>query len=73
MLGFYNRVLRNFGCTCFEAEDGDDCVRMYSDRVDSGDVTYDLVLMDFVMPSAYACHTLLPHDDQRCLSIVTTR
>lgn len=53
-------MLRNFGCTCTEADDGDDCIRKYADCVDSGDAIYDLVLMDFIMPSKFTyAHTMV--------------
>ncbi len=47
------RMLKNFGCRHFEAEDGTDCVSVYSKSVEEGGPTFDLVLMDFVMPSKF--------------------
>ena len=46
-------MLKNFGCTHYEAEDGTDCMSVYAKSVEEGGPTFDLVLMDFIMPSKY--------------------
>ena len=51
-------MLKNFGCTHYEAEDGTDCVSMYAKSIEEGGPTFDLVLMDFIMPSK-CIHTCL--------------
>ena len=72
-LSLWDRMLKTFGCTCLEAEDGDDSIRQYVECVESGDTIYDLVLMDFIMPSKYtkpcigfAYHVLLTAATKKC-------
>ena len=51
-------MLKNFGCTHYEAEDGTDCVSIYAKSIEEGGPTFDLVLMDFIMPRK-CIHTCL--------------
>ena len=56
-LRYYNipsvpgRVMMKFGCVCVEAEDGVECIKQYTSCMSSREPAFDLVLMDFIMPS----------------------
>eukprot|EP01036_Dinobryon_divergens_P023365 gene23365-31704_t len=44
------RMLKNFGCTHYEAEDGTDCVSIYAKSIEEGGPTFDLAEGDVERP-----------------------
>ena len=45
------RVMKSIGCACWEADDGVGCIRQNTSCVSNGEQNFDLVLVDFIMPS----------------------
>lgn len=46
----WNRLLKNCGCVCYEAEDGKECVKWMDAAAANGSPEVGLVLMDYEMP-----------------------
>jgi CheY-like chemotaxis protein len=45
-----NRLLKNCGCVCYEAEDGKECVEWMALAAANKSPEVDMVLMDYEMP-----------------------
>ena len=56
-----NRLLKNCGCVCYEAEDGKECVEWMALAAANKSPEVDMVLMDYGMPCMieyFACFGL---------------